>query len=209
MRLSYLGEHAREMETWLPSQSSALSKGDSAFRTWLYRVVANHLLNMKQRAAEQRSLTFAKLGAAVSIFLRRFGPQHRCTHDVPGSKPRIHRPKRRTKMAPLRTKWVRVRRPTELCRFSRDHVPLEGIYRKSTTKALGIPASTIRRARLIHSPQRSRMPASAVAATTSHVAEMASGLGMTSADHAGATARIPDHRCHASFRDPLTGAATS
>src|SRR5204863_9342881 len=40
-------------------------KGDSAFRTWLYRIVVNHVLNMKQRAAEQQSLTFAKLGAAI------------------------------------------------------------------------------------------------------------------------------------------------
>jgi len=40
-------------------------KGDSAFRTWLYRIVANHVLNMKQRAAEQQSLTFAKLRAAI------------------------------------------------------------------------------------------------------------------------------------------------
>ena len=69
MRLSYLGEHAREMEAWLASQSSALSRGDSAFRTWLYRVVANHLLNMKQRAAEQRSLTFANW---VRLYLSSF-----------------------------------------------------------------------------------------------------------------------------------------
>src|SRR5207244_2930288 len=33
--------------------------------TWLYRIVANHVLNMKQRAAEKLSLTFAKLGAAI------------------------------------------------------------------------------------------------------------------------------------------------
>jgi RNA polymerase sigma factor (sigma-70 family) len=40
-------------------------KGESAFRTWLYRIVANHVLNMKQRAAESRSLTFTQLGAAI------------------------------------------------------------------------------------------------------------------------------------------------
>ena len=40
-------------------------KGESAFRTWLYRIVANHVLNMKHRAAESRSLTFSQLGAAI------------------------------------------------------------------------------------------------------------------------------------------------
>jgi RNA polymerase sigma factor (sigma-70 family) len=40
-------------------------KGESAFRTWLYRIVANHVLNMKQRTAESRSLTFSQLGTAI------------------------------------------------------------------------------------------------------------------------------------------------
>ncbi len=40
-------------------------KGESAFRTWLYRIVANHVLNMKQRAAESRLLTFSQLGAVI------------------------------------------------------------------------------------------------------------------------------------------------
>lgn len=40
-------------------------KRESAFRTWLYRIVVNHVLNMKQRAAESRSLTFSQLGAAI------------------------------------------------------------------------------------------------------------------------------------------------
>jgi RNA polymerase sigma factor (sigma-70 family) len=40
-------------------------RGESSFRTWLYRIVANHVLNMRQRSAEARSLTFASLGAAI------------------------------------------------------------------------------------------------------------------------------------------------
>src|SRR5437667_5234343 len=40
-------------------------KSESSFRTWLYRITANHVLNMKQRTAERQSLTFAHLGAAI------------------------------------------------------------------------------------------------------------------------------------------------
>lgn len=41
-------------------------RGESSFRTWLYRIVANHVLNMKQRSAEQRALTFSALGEAIA-----------------------------------------------------------------------------------------------------------------------------------------------
>jgi len=40
-------------------------KGESTFRTWLYRVAANHVLNMKRRSAETNVTTFADYGAAI------------------------------------------------------------------------------------------------------------------------------------------------
>jgi RNA polymerase sigma factor (sigma-70 family) len=41
-------------------------KGESTFRTWLYRIAANHVLNMKRRWAETRTTTFAAYGAAIN-----------------------------------------------------------------------------------------------------------------------------------------------
>src|SRR6267143_2023211 len=40
-------------------------KGESQFRTWLFRIAANHVLNMKRRGAETQTLTFATYGAAI------------------------------------------------------------------------------------------------------------------------------------------------
>src|SRR5882757_7645163 len=40
-------------------------KGESTFRTWLYRIAANHVLNMKRRWAETGTTTFADYGAAI------------------------------------------------------------------------------------------------------------------------------------------------
>jgi RNA polymerase sigma factor (sigma-70 family) len=40
-------------------------KGESTFRTWLYRIAANHVLNMKRRWAETRTTTFSGYGATI------------------------------------------------------------------------------------------------------------------------------------------------
>jgi len=41
-------------------------QGDSKFRTWLYRITANHVLNMKRRSAESGVTTFADYAAAIN-----------------------------------------------------------------------------------------------------------------------------------------------
>src|SRR5204863_7977867 len=41
-------------------------KGESKFRTWLYRIAASQVLNMKRRSAETNATTFADFGAASS-----------------------------------------------------------------------------------------------------------------------------------------------
>jgi RNA polymerase sigma factor (sigma-70 family) len=40
-------------------------RGDCRFRTWLYRIAANHVLNMKRRGAELRPQTFESYAAAL------------------------------------------------------------------------------------------------------------------------------------------------
>jgi RNA polymerase sigma factor (sigma-70 family) len=40
--------------------------GESAFRTWLYRIVANHVLNMRRQRAETQVTTFTAYGAAIN-----------------------------------------------------------------------------------------------------------------------------------------------
>lgn len=39
--------------------------GRSSLRTWLYRIVVNHLLNMKRGRAEAREITFAQYGQSL------------------------------------------------------------------------------------------------------------------------------------------------
>jgi RNA polymerase sigma factor (sigma-70 family) len=41
-------------------------RGGSTFRTWLYRIAANHVLNMKRRGGETRPLTFVSYAAAIN-----------------------------------------------------------------------------------------------------------------------------------------------
>jgi RNA polymerase sigma factor (sigma-70 family) len=41
-------------------------QGDSQFRTWLYRITANHVINMRRRGAEIESLTFSSYAAAIN-----------------------------------------------------------------------------------------------------------------------------------------------
>jgi len=40
-------------------------KGESKFRTWLYRIAANHVLNMRRRDAETSVTSFADYGTAI------------------------------------------------------------------------------------------------------------------------------------------------
>lgn len=41
-------------------------KGDSKFRTWLYRIAANHVLNMRRRGGESPPHTFSSYAAAIN-----------------------------------------------------------------------------------------------------------------------------------------------
>jgi len=41
-------------------------RGESRFRTWLYRIAANHVLNMKRRGGEAQPQTFSTYAAAIN-----------------------------------------------------------------------------------------------------------------------------------------------
>src|SRR4029077_6206040 len=41
-------------------------KGECKFRTWIYRIVTNHVLNMMRKGVEEKSLTFIAYGPAIN-----------------------------------------------------------------------------------------------------------------------------------------------
>src|SRR6187455_905499 len=68
VRMVFQPQHAEEVtQEVLVKVITRLStfKGESKFRTWLYRIAANHVLNMKRGGAEARTLTFSAYGAAI------------------------------------------------------------------------------------------------------------------------------------------------
>lgn len=69
VRMVYQPEDAEEVvQEVLIKVITKLStfNGESKFRTWLYRIAANHILNMKRRGAEREDLNFDVYGAGIN-----------------------------------------------------------------------------------------------------------------------------------------------
>jgi len=69
LRMIYLPQDAEDItQEILIKLMTKLStfKGDSRFRTWLYRIVINHVLNMKRTRGEEMEWTFEKYGSGLS-----------------------------------------------------------------------------------------------------------------------------------------------
>lgn len=69
IRLVFLPQDAEEVtQEVLIKAITRLStfQGESQFRTWLYRITANHVLNMKRRGGEKEPQTFSSYGEAIN-----------------------------------------------------------------------------------------------------------------------------------------------
>jgi RNA polymerase sigma factor (sigma-70 family) len=69
LRMIYLPQDAEDItQEILIKLITKLStfKGDSRFRTWLYRIVVNHVLNMKRARGETAEWTFEKYGSGLN-----------------------------------------------------------------------------------------------------------------------------------------------
>lgn len=69
LRMVFLPQDAEEVtQEVLIKAITRLStfNGDSKFRTWLYRITTNHVLNMKRRGVEAETQTFASYADAIN-----------------------------------------------------------------------------------------------------------------------------------------------
>jgi RNA polymerase sigma factor (sigma-70 family) len=68
VRMVFLPEDAEEVtQEVLVKAITKLStfRGESQFRTWLYRIAANHVLNLARRSTEVLASSFADYGTAI------------------------------------------------------------------------------------------------------------------------------------------------